>query len=182
MMYQCHVCLAEIYHEKSAISYHLHAAHGLDLDTYGRSYVVKQEKGEPAAVEMSTPPAPPPPPVSAADLSVPAGISAAGTAASVHHYNNSHHHQFLGIYNMYDPRLHPHHHQLPPHPPSHHYHPGLPESGGFQNGCAPPPRDIHYERSLMGAEKQAQEHYVRQLERARQFERSFHMENPHHFR
>ncbi len=174
MMYQCHVCLAEIYHEKSAISYHLHTAHGLDLDTYGRSYVVKQEKGE-----VGTPP-PPPPPVSAAALAVPAVISAAGTGTGpANQYNTSHHHQFLGIYNMYDPRAH--HHQLHPPPPSHHYHPGLPDSG-YQNGFVSPPavpRDIHYERA---GEKQAQEEYARQLERARQFERSFHMESPHHFR
>jgi hypothetical protein len=184
MMYQCHVCLAEIYHEKSAISYHLHTAHGLDLDTYGRSYVVKQEKGEVMSA-VETPP-PPPPPVSAAALAIPAVISAAGTGTGpANQYNNSHHHQFLGIYNMYDPRVH--HHQLHPPPPPHpsqHYHPGLPDSG-YQNGfVAPPapPRDIHYERAGLGAEKQAQEEYARQLERARQFERSFHMESPHHFR
>ena len=130
MMYQCHVCLAEIYHERSAISYHLHTAHGLDLDTYGRSYVVKQEKDVDA-----TPPTPPqlPPPAAAPSLAV----SAAAATVHTNHYNSP----YLGLYNVYDPRANQPHHQ----------HHGLPDPSAFHNGFVP--RD-HYERPLMGAAEQ----------------------------
>lgn len=179
MMYQCHVCMAEIYHEKSAISYHLHNAHGLDLDTYGRSYVVKQEK-EVAATTAT----PPPSATGTPQPSLLASPAVAAAAASTANQFNSHHHQFLGIYNVYDPRAHHHHHQHQQHHhAAHHPHPGLPDPG-FQNGFGGSPLRDHYDRPLMVAAEQTKhaEMYVRQLERARQFERTFHIENPHHFR
>jgi hypothetical protein len=159
MMYQCHVCMGEIYHEKSAISYHLHTAHGLDLDTYGRSYVIKQEKEAAAATTATTASSPLEQPAAA----VQQPISAAVVAPHSNHYSSP----YLGLYNMYDPRAH--HHQSP-------HHGLVPDPGVFQNGFVSPaalPRD-HYERPLMGA--------AEQLERARHFDRTFHIQNSHHFR